>query len=79
MILRPYKRIRELEEMIDGLKRDYHSLKEEKEERLRKEKEGLHNPTALCTGCIHSITQPYGYPYACKLDCKCEDRREIEK
>lgn len=76
MILRPYERIRELEEMIDELKRDYHELKEEKEERLRKKREGLHNPSALCDGCIHSITQPYGYPHACKLDCKCEDREE---
>ena len=41
--------------MIDGLKRGYHSLKEEKEERLRKEKEGLHNPTALCAGCKHFV------------------------
>lgn len=79
MILRPYKRIRELEGMVEGLKRDYHSLKEEKEERLRKEKKGLHNPTALCDGCKHFVVKTYGYPYGCKLDCKCEDREEIKQ
>lgn len=62
--------------MVEELKRDYHSLKEEKVERLRKEKKGLHSPNALCAGCIHSISQPYGYPYGCKLDCKCKDREE---
>lgn len=77
MILRPYKRIRELEGMVEGLKRDYHSLKEEKEERLRKEKKGLHTPNALCAGCMHSISQPYGYPYGCKLNNKCKDWEEV--
>lgn len=77
MILRPYKRIRELEEMVDGLKRDCHSLKEEKEERLRKEKKGLHSPNALCSGCRHFVVMGYGYPYGCKLDCKCKDMEEV--
>lgn len=72
MILRPYKRIKELEGMVEGLKRDYHSLKEEKEERIRKEKKVLHNPTALCAGCKHFVVKTYG----CKLDCKCDDREE---
>ena len=68
------ERIRELE--IDYS--DYCNLKREKAERLRKEKDKLHSPTALCAGCKHFVTMEYGYPYGCKLDNKCEDRQEIE-
>lgn len=80
MILRPYKRIKELEERIKELEIDYFEylyLKEEKEERVRKEKEELHNPTALCAGCKHFVMMGYGYPYGCKLNNKCEDWEEI--
>ena len=60
MILRPYKRIKELEEKIRELEVDYfeyRDLKKEKEDRLRKEREGLHNPTALCAVSIRVQTQ----------------------
>lgn len=77
MILRPYKRIKELEEMVDELKRDYNTLKEREEERLEKKRNGLHNPTALCAGCKNFVAIRCGYPYGCKLDNKCEDWEEI--
>lgn len=80
MILRPYKKIGELEDEIRKLTYD----KNELENKLReienegdRKKEGLHKPTALCIGCKNLVTQTYGYPYGCKLDCKCEDREEI--
>lgn len=70
MILRPYKRIKELEKEKEGLWKDYQylRLKREESERLRKERQNLHNPTALCEGCVNLIKSSYGYPYACKLD-----------
>lgn len=82
MILRPYKKIKELEEKIRELEVDYFDysdLKKEKEERLRKEREGLHNPTALCAGCKHFVAVSFGYPYGCKLNNKCEDRVESDE
>ena len=80
MILRPYKRIKELEKEKEILWKDYQDylrLKREEGERLYKERESLHNPTALCEGCKNFIIQKTGYPYGCKLDCKCKDREEI--
>lgn len=82
MILRPYKKIKELEKRIRELEIDYSDycdLKREKAERLRKEKEGLHSPTALCAGCKHFVVTSYGYPYGCKLNNKCEDKQEIKQ
>lgn len=81
MILRPYKRIRELEQEINKLKNicaDYWELRRKEEEREEKENKGWHwhNATALCIGCKNLVTQTYGYPYGCKLDCQCEDREE---
>lgn len=77
MILRPYKRIKELEESLSAVKELCEMLEVEKEERLHKEKKDMHNPTALCDGCKNLIRQSYGYPYGYKLDCKCKDREEI--
>lgn len=74
MILRPYKRIKELEESLSAVKELCEMLEGEKEERLRKKREGMHNPNALCEGCDNVIKKNYGY--LCKLDCKCEDRKE---
>lgn len=77
MILRPYKRIKELEKEKEILWEDYQDylrLKREESERLYKERENLHNPTESCEGCKNFIKRSYGY--YCKLDCKCEDREE---
>lgn len=77
MILRPYKRIKELEESLSAIKELCEMLEVEKEERLRKERKGLHNPTALCAGCKNFVMMSYGYPYGCKLNNKCEDWEEV--
>ncbi len=80
MILRPYKRIKELEGEIRGLEVDYYDycrLKKEEEERKRKKREELHSPSVLCKGCNNLILTNFGYH--CKLDCKCKDRQEIKQ
>lgn len=79
MILRPYKKIKELEDIIWRMEDDKNRLKIELkkiENEEDRKKEGLHKPTALCIGCKNLVTQMYGYPYGCKLDCQCEDREE---
>lgn len=79
MILRPYKRIKELEkekEILWENYQDYLRLKRGENERLYKERENLHNPTALREGCNNLIKT--GFEYYCKLDCKCKDRQEIK-
>lgn len=84
MILRPYKRIKELEEKISRLEVDYLeyiNLKIEKKQRMREEDRklrGLHRPSVLCEGCKNLVMTKYGCPYSCKLDYKCEDRVESD-
>lgn len=73
MILRPYKRIKELEEAL----RESKERNQFFEDIVIKEKEGLHKPNASCEGCRNLIKKSYGY--YCKLDCKCADRQEVEQ
>lgn len=75
MILRPFKKIKEQEEIIKNLSEAIGHYKRLEENREKKEKEGLHECNSLCKGCKYLIKDGY-YGYACKLDCKCEDRRE---
>lgn len=77
MILRPFKKIKEQEEIIHRLSRDIESYKQREESREQKEKENLHQCSFLCKGCKNLIKMGY-YGYGCKLDCKCEDRKEDE-
>lgn len=74
MTLRPFKKIREQEEMIYNLKRELVEYKEREEERIKKENENMHNTSLMCTGCRNLINS--GWSLYCKLDCKCEDRKE---
>lgn len=74
MILRPFKKIREQEELIDRLSREIERYERKEEERARKSKENLHQCSYLCKGCKNFIVDGFGY--GCKLDCKCEDRKE---
>lgn len=68
MILRPFKKIKEQKEMIDRLSREIERYE-------RKWKENLHKCSYLCKGCQNLVTDGY-CGYGCKLDCKCEDRKE---
>lgn len=74
MILRPFKKIREQEEIIYNLKRELDKYKEK--ERRQKENENMHNTSSTCIGCTNLINTGWGL--YCKLDCKCEDRKEDE-
>lgn len=78
MILRPFKKIKEQEERIEELLRKIEDYKRLEENQEKKEKEVLHDCSFLCKGCNNLITDGY-YGYACKLDCKCEDRSEKER
>lgn len=68
MILRPYKRIRELEESLSAVKELCEILEAEREKILHKEKKDMHNPTALCEGFKNLVRQSYGYPFICYGD-----------
>lgn len=78
MTLRPFKKIKEQEERIEELLRKIEYYKCREEDREKKEKEGLHECSYLCKGCQNLITGGR-YGFACKLDCKCEDRNEKER
>lgn len=74
MILRPFKRIRELEDMTYAMKSELALYREKEERRKEKEKENSHSPDMSCEGCENFIKSSYGF--YCKLDSKCGDRRE---
>lgn len=74
MILGPFKKIREQEYIIYNLKRELGKYKKNEEGRKRKENENTHNTSLMCTGCRNLINTNWGL--YCKLDCKCEDRKE---
>lgn len=75
MILRPFKKIKEQKEIIDRLSREIEHYERREEERIRKAKEKLHQCSYLCKGCQNFVTDGY-CGYGCKLDCKCEDRKD---
>lgn len=77
MILRPYKKIKELELEIEKLKdvnENYSEIIKRRKEEEEREKKGLHNPTASCMGCKNFINT--GWELLCKKDCKCKDRQD---
>ena len=75
MTLRPFKRIKDQEKKIEELLKIINDYEHLEEDRKKKKKEGLHKCGFICKGCQNLITDGY-YGYACKLDCKCEDRNE---
>lgn len=83
MTLRPFKKIKELEDEIYALRKENNILRE-KEERWRKiEKEQeskKHNCGIWCDGCGNLVKYEfdgvYGLRTYCKLDYKCEDRKD---
>lgn len=83
MILRPFKKIKELEDEIYTLRKENSILRESEERWSKKTKEqesGKHNCGIWCDGCKHfvkyEIDGVYGLHTYCKLDYKCEDRKE---
>ena len=83
MILRPFKKIKELEDEIYMLRKENRTLHEASERYCKKiaEKEsGKHNCGAWCDGCgnlvKYEFDSVYGLRTYCKLDYKCQDRKE---
>lgn len=74
MTLRPFRKIKEQEEQIGRLLREIENYRRIEENRKNKEKSNLHQCSYLCKGCKNFIVDGFGY--GCKLDCKCEDRKE---
>lgn len=83
MILRPFKKIKEQEERIEVLLNEINAYKSKEEDRQKKEKEGNHNVGIWCNGC-ENLLEKESYNFVlgkctdrfCKLDCKCEDRKD---
>lgn len=74
MILRPYKKIKELESEIERMT-DVNNLYTKREKEWKsKEKACSHHITMACTGCKSFVNTVYGL--YCKKDCKCKDREE---
>lgn len=79
MILRPFKKIKEQEEKIE-------ELLEEIDQCKKKEDNDKHKTGIWCNGCKNLLLNEYQHPIFgncidrfCKLDCKCEDRKEDEQ
>lgn len=83
MTLRPFKKIKELQDEIYILRKENSILRENAERcsKIEKEKEsGKHNCGIWCDGCENLVKFEfdgvYGMQTYCKLDYKCEDRKD---
>lgn len=84
MILRPFKKIKELEDEIYMLRKENGTLHETAErycKKIAEQESGKHNCGAWCEGCENLIKYEFEGAYGvqrymyCKLDYKCEDRK----
>jgi hypothetical protein len=89
MILRPWKKIKELEELIRSYEIDVEHYEHDKkffEKRIEQLKEKidsmtrqeLYNPGVWCAGCKHHFTEIncFGTNHYCSKNCLCKGREE---
>ncbi len=83
MILRPFKKIKELEDEIYMLRKENRTLHECSErwsKMVKEQEEKKHNCGIWCEGCGNLVKYEfdgvYGMRTYCKLDYKCEDRKD---
>jgi hypothetical protein len=82
MILRPFKRIKELEMIISTYESKTKQLTNENKELNEKidsmTHQELYNPGVLCEGCKHHFTEKdyYGTYHYCTKNCLCKGREE---
>lgn len=83
MILRPYKKIKELQEKIENLEYRLKLYQESEKEQKQKEELQKHKTGVWCNGCKNlvkektwNIVQGTYEEKFCKLKNPCEDRKE---
>lgn len=88
MILRPFKKIKELEDEIYMLRKENNTLHKcsERWRKMAKEQEAKkHNCGAWCEGCENLVKDEFEGVYGvqrymyCKLDYRCEDRKDEQQ